>query len=453
MLVYRQRVTRLRYLVRACLAVGVLAAVLLVAAAQAAGPAVLEPNDPFWRQSWSQYVLRMPEAWSRTTGSPDVVVATVDTGVDPAIQDLQGQLVPGWDFIANDSALRDTVGHGTHVASVIAAAGNNGIGIAGYCWGCRIMPVRITKDGKATGPQIAQGVYWAVDHGARIITIGLNSGDQDYDEQVAMRYARERGVLVIASAGNTGTEALRYPASYPEVLPVAATNDSDVLYFWSSRGRWVPLAAPGCQLVLDPAVGPGTLCGTSFTPAVVAGIAGLMLSLKPSLTPDEIVRTLVSTSIPVAGIGGGRLDPVAALNAVAPAPQPSVTSGGVQSTSGSVAGQPAAASGTQVQWAARTTELRSGVMRSRLSTFVRAGAGRLDVHLLASRAAECQVSIALPNGDFVLSVFPPGEPNLLSMSHVVKKAGRHRVDIYCDSKRRRSYTLEISAVSPPEKKK
>ncbi len=114
-----------------------------------------------------------------------------------------------------------------------------------------------------------------------------------------MRYAREKGVLVIASAGNTGTEALRYPAAYPGVLPVAATNDSDVLYFWSSRGSWVPLSAPGCQLVLDASVGPGTLCGTSFTPAVVAGVAGLMLSLKPSLTADEIVQALVSTAVPV----------------------------------------------------------------------------------------------------------------------------------------------------------
>ena len=264
-----------------------------------------------------------------------------------------------------------------------------------------------------------------------------------------MRYAREKGVLVIASAGNIGDEALRYPASYPGVLPVAATNDSDILYFWSTRGRWVPLAAPGCQLVLDPAVGPGTLCGTSFTPAVVAGIAGLMLSLKPSLTPDEIVQALVSTSIPVVGIGGGRIDPVAALNAIAP-PEPSETSGSGQSAGSTVAGQSGPTSGKQALIAARTTELRTGVLRARLSTSIRVGSGRLDVHLLTSRAAECHVSIVLANGDFVLSVLPPGEPNLFSMSHVVK-AGKQRVDIYCDGKRRRSYQLEISGVTPPAK--
>ncbi|MGZ5402998.1 MAG: S8 family serine peptidase, partial [Aeromicrobium sp.] len=108
-----------RYLGAVLAAAAVLLAVLAVAGARAAGPAPLEPNDPYWRQSWSQYLLRMPEVWARTTGSADVVIATVDTGVDASIQDLQGQLVPGWDFVANDAVPRDTVGHGTHVASVM----------------------------------------------------------------------------------------------------------------------------------------------------------------------------------------------------------------------------------------------------------------------------------------------------------------------------------------------
>ena len=448
--------TRLGYLVRASWIAAVLAAAVLVPAAETAslGAAAslgstaslagsLEPNDPYWRQSWSQAVLRMPEVWARTTGSPDVVIATVDSGVDLSVADLQGALVPGWDFIQNDAVPRDTVGHGTHVASVIAARGNNGIGIAGYCWSCRIMPVRITPDGSATGPQIAQGIYWAVDHGARIITIGLNSGTGDYDESVAVRYARDRGVLVIASAGNTGTEALRYPAAYDGVLPVAAVNDSDLLYFWSSRGSWVPLAAPGCQLVLDPAVGPGTLCGTSFTPAVVAGIAGLMLSLRPSLTPAEIIAAIRSTAVPVQGINGGRINPLAALAAVAPesaAPSTGTPPAGVDS---SVAASVPAAPVT------RELELRSGVIRSNLTRDVRVGAGRLDIQLRASRVAECQISLRLPDGEIVLSLLPPGDPNLLSMSQRVK-AGRHRIEINCDSSRRRSYTISISHVAAPK---
>lgn len=432
--------TRSGDLVRALVAL-VVALALAAAVLVQGGQAALEPNDPFWRQSWSQVILRMPEVWQRTTGSPDVIIGMVDTGVDPSIPDLQGQLVPGWDFVANDAVPRDTAGHGTHVASVIAARGNNGIGIAGYCWECRIMPVRITPNGQATPQQIAQGIYWAVDHGARIITIGLNSGSPNFDEGSAMAYARSKGVLVIASAGNTGTEALRYPAAYPGVLAVAATNDSDILYFWSSRGRWVPLSAPGCQLVLDVAVGQGTLCGTSFTPGAVAGVAGLMLSLNPSLTADQIVDALVSTAAPVNGIGGGRIDPLAALNAVAP--EPATEGGGtvVPAGSGSAGGGT-----TMVTPVTKTLEFRRGVMRHRLTHTVRVGAGRLDVQLHASRVEECQISVVTPTRDFVLSLLPPGEPTLLSMSQTVK-AGRHRVEIECDSTRRRSYTLEISSIA------
>ncbi len=419
--------------------VGVAAVAVTVALAQSSGGAAgqVEPSDPYWRQSWSQAVLRMPEVWARTTGSPEVVIATVDTGVDPSIPDLQGALVPGWDFLRGDAVPRDTVGHGTHVASVIAARGNNGIGIAGYCWACRIMPVRISADGSATGQQIADGVYWAVDHGARIVTIGLNSGFESFDESAAVRYAHDKGVLVVASAGNTGTEALRYPAAYPGVLPVAAVNDSDVLYFWSSRGTWVPLAAPGCQLVLDPAVGAGTLCGTSFTPAVVAGIAGLMIALQPSLTPDRIMQVLESTAVPVKGIGGGRINALAALDAVAPPPP---TAPGAAAPAGSGSSQGPLFTGRQVQ-------TKAGVMRSRVSRVVRVGAGRLDVLFQASHVAECTIALALANGEFVVGVLPPGEPNLTNLSEVVK-AGKQRVEVTCDSTRRRSYQLEISSQSP-----
>ena len=442
--------TRLGYLVRAGWIAAVLAAALLVSVAESASPgttatrATLEPNDPYWRQSWSQAVLRMPEVWARTTGSPDVVIAMVDSGVNPAIADLAGALVPGWDFTRGDAVPRDTIGHGTQVASVIAARGNNGIGIAGYCWGCRLMPVRVTEDGAANGPQIARGIYWAVEHGARIITIGLNSGSENNEARAAVRYARDRGVLVIASAGNTGTNALRYPAAYEGAVPVAGVNDSDALYFWSSRGSWVSLAAPGCQLVLDPWVGPGTQCGTSYTPAVVAGIAGLMLSLRPSLTPAEIEAALRATAVPVEGINGGRINPLAALEAVAPAPAPTPTV-----PTPPAGGDPGVVVPVPAPPATREIELGSGVIRSSLTRSVRVGAGRLDIQLRAKRVGECQISLRTPAGQILLSLLRPGDANLLSMSRRVK-AGRHRVEIDCAPSRRRAYTISISHVAAPK---
>jgi subtilisin family serine protease len=429
------------------LALGVVTAALVAASSSSAAPraAKLEPNDPYWKQSWSQALLRMPEVWGRTTGSESVVIATVDTGVDPSVDDLKGQLVPGWDFVAGDATPRDTAGHGTHVASVIAAKADNGVGIAGYCSGCRIMPVRITRDGSASGEQIAQGINWAVDHGARIITIGFNSSDESFDEHAAIAYARKRGVLVVASAGNTGTEALRFPAGYPEALAVGATNDADALYFWSSRGKWVPLTAPGCQLVLDPSVGPGTLCGTSFTPAVVAGVAGLMLSMRPGLSPDQIISTLVATAKPINGIGGGRIDPLAALAAIAPEqpgtpPPPPPPPPGPGGTSQST--------GTAVQVIeTRTLQLRSGIMRRRVTRVVTVGDGRLDVHLQASRVRDCQISVVLPDGGLYLSLLPPGEPTLRNATLKVTK-GRHRITVDCDPGPRRYYTLSLEFVRP-----
>jgi uncharacterized protein (DUF697 family) len=290
-------------------------AALLVAslAFAGAGRAATVPNEPVWGQEWALHKLQMPDVWDITTGSPDVVIATVDTGVNPAIGDLQGALVPGWDFIQDDAVPRDTQGHGTHLASALVARGNNGQGIAGLCWQCKLMPVRVSDDGSATGGEIAEGINWAVTHGARIIVIGLNAGGApDPAERQAVLNAAARGVLVVASAGNTGTSELRYPAAFPEVLAVGATNDFDQLYFWSTRGPWVKLAAPGCMMIIDAAVGPGTLCGTSFTPAAVAGVAALLFSLNPGLTMYQVHAALVSTAIPVAGIGGGRLNPLGA---------------------------------------------------------------------------------------------------------------------------------------------
>jgi subtilisin family serine protease len=408
--------------------------------------AKLEPNEPVWQLEWALHHLDMPTVWGITTGSPDIVIATVDTGVDPSIADLRDNLVPGWDFIVGDSAPRDTAGHGTHLASALVAKGNNGTGIAGYCWQCRLMPVRISADGKASGASIARGIRWAVDHGARLVVIGLNSGDDDPDEHEAVRYATSKGALVVASAGNTGRAEPRFPAAFPEVLAVAATNDSDVLYFWSTRGDWVQLAAPGCHMIIDPAVGPGTLCGTSFTPAAVAGVAALLWSLKPSLTAGEIRDALVRTAKPVTGIGGGRIDPMKAIEAlgllpaapaapVQPQTPPAQPSGSAQSTTA-----------TRKATGRRSTELTTGVMRGTIRRTLKLAAGRLEVQFQAVRAGECVIAVAAPR-DYLLSLLPPSDPTLLSMTELVR-AGRHTVEISCSPARRRSYTIAITAQRP-----
>lgn len=418
---------------------------LVLFAASASGANGLVPNDPFYPQQWGQRVLDMPELWKYTTGDPSIVIAMVDTGVNYGIKDLEGQFVQGWDMVDNDPISEDTSPgrHGTYVSSAMASRGNNGSEIAGYCWGCKIMPVRVSRGDKVTSGAIAAGITWAVDHGARIITVGFSSDVENYEELAAVRYAREKGVLVVASSGNTGNTEPRYPGAYPEVLSAAATDDLDRIYFWSTRGSWVKLAAPGCAMIIDPTIGPGTQCGTSFTPAVVAGIAGLLLSLKPSLTDDELFDLLVRTAKPIPGVGGGRIDPVAAVRALGvPEPAPASTPAEPPTGNGSGSTQPPPASAPT-----RGLSLRSGVMRSRTTRSVRVGAGRLEVHFAASRVAECEIVVITPKGEFNLSLLPPTDARLRSLTQIVK-AGVHRIDVQCDPARRRSYQLSISAQLP-----
>ena len=186
----------------------VLLLVLVALALSGGAGGAIQPNDPVWAEQLGVRQIGLPEVWESTTGDPNIVIATVDTGAN-GFPDLEGAFVPGYDFVGSDFEPEDTHSHGTRVASVIAARGNNGIGMAGHCWGCRVMPV---------------------DRGARIINVSLShSGSPDAEEAAAVRYAIERGVIVVASAGNSGTEAPQYPGAYPGVLAVGASDDLDDL--------------------------------------------------------------------------------------------------------------------------------------------------------------------------------------------------------------------------------
>lgn len=435
---------------RAVVAAAAGAAVLLVAST-AGGADGLVPNDPYYPQQWGQRVLDMPEVWKYTTGDPNVIIAMVDTGVTYGLADVQGQFVPGWDLVDNDPISEDVSPgrHGTYVSTALAAIGNNGADTTGYCWGCKIMPVRVTRGDNANRSLIAAGIRWAVEHGARIITVGFSGDIENFEERAAVRYAREKGALVISSAGNTGQSDARYPAFYPDVLSVAATDDQDRLYFWSTRGDWVRLAAPGCAMVIDPTIGPGTQCGTSLTLPSVAGIAGLLLSLKPSMSDDELYDLLVRTSRPVAGIGGGRIDPVAAIKALGiPEPAPPPPPAGTTTTgTGGVDGGTAA---NGAPTSARTLSFRSGVMKERISRFLRVGGGRLEVHFAAARVRECQIFVVSPQNEFTLSLLRPIDQRLRSFTEIVQ-AGRHRIDVECEPARKRSYQLSISGQAPKQR--
>ncbi len=283
--------------------------------APAVQPATVVPTDPAWPQQWGLSQIDAPAAWHVSAGSKPIVIAVVDSGVDPTQPDLQGALVPGADFADGTGDTSDQYGHGTMVAGVIAARPDNGLGGAGICWSCRVMPVKVLgADGSGTAAAIADGIRYAADHGANVISMSFVLSGPDSGVESALDHAHSRGVLLVAAAGNNGTDTPTYPASYPDVVSVAAVDPSGALYPWSARGSWVTLAAPGCAFTTAPGASfVGNFCGTSAAAPLVAGLAGLALSAGSGSAAD-VEAALEQTAVPLPGaVGSGRVDALALL--------------------------------------------------------------------------------------------------------------------------------------------
>ena len=401
----------------------------------------VQPNDPVWAEQLGARQIGLPQVWETTTGDPGVVIATVDTGAN-GIPDLEGAFVRGYDFVENDFEPQDTHGHGSRVASVIAARGNNQLGMAGHCWGCRVMPIRVSANGSASPARIAAGIRYAVDQGVRIINVSLShAGSPDAAEAAAVKYAIDHDVIVVASAGNAGTETPQYPGAYPGVLAVGATDDLDTLYFWSSFGPWVSLTAPGCQMVTDWTTPPGTICGTSFTPAVVAAVAGLLLSKNPTLTGSQVVAALRVTARPVVGVAYGRVDPVAAfrwLGLLSPTASPAAAAP-PSPTSAPLVPTPAPG-----QLFTRQTLFETGTFKRGFRSTFSVGRGRFEMQLLTPLASSCSLSLRKAGE---LTVAAPAVKNLISLSARVT-AGRHTAEVQCRGARTRQYSLGVIAMFP-----
>jgi subtilisin family serine protease len=294
------------------------------------------PTDPLWGMQWGAALTEAPTAWAVTKGSASVVVAVLDTGVDLSQPDLQGALVPGYDFVNEDADPSDDNGHGTGIAGIVAARAGNGLGGAGFCPRCSVMPVKVVSAaGLASDVDVAPGITWAVDHGANVINMSFG-GTYSSTIASAIDYATARGVLVVAAAGNNGDSNSFYPAADAGVLSVAGTQPDDQLYPWSNYGPWVSVAAPGCDLTTIRGGQYGEFCGTSASAPVVSGVAALAMSYSPSSSAEAIKLALTSSTRTVGGVTNGRVNvanTLAALGAtflpappVAPAPLPAAPS-------------------------------------------------------------------------------------------------------------------------------
>ncbi len=239
----------------------------------------MTPNDTLYAKQWNLAKISAPTAWDVSQGGYGPI-AIVDTGIDAGHSDLSGEVSGGYNFVSSSNDTTDDNGHGTHVAGIIAGVTNNTNGVASIGYKGGLMPIKVLDaNGSGTYGDVASGITYAADHGAKIINLSLGGSSASQTLQSAVSYAEQRGVIVVAAAGNNGNNAAVYPADYPGVIAVSATTSSDDLASFSSYGSNIIVSAPGVGIISTYNNGGyATMSGTSMAAPEVAGLLGLALS-------------------------------------------------------------------------------------------------------------------------------------------------------------------------------
>ncbi|MCB0320759.1 MAG: S8 family serine peptidase, partial [Bdellovibrionales bacterium] len=306
------------------------------------------PNDPKFSDLWGMSKIHAPEAWDTATGSREVVVAVLDTGVDYNHSDLADNMwenpneVPGngldddgngWiddqygiDVYNHDGDPFDDHGHGTHCAGTIGGKGNNSNGVAGVNWNVKIMALKfLGANGGGSTMDAIVGIDYARQMGVDVINASFGGRYASSLLEDSIRQAEEAGVLFVAAAGNNGTDndaIPHYPSGFEidGILSVGATDDGDALAWFSNFGASsVDVAAPGVSILSTlPNNGYGVLSGTSMAAPHVAGLAALVKSIYPDLTPSELKNVIVNSVDGVGGLSGkllsgGRINAASAV--------------------------------------------------------------------------------------------------------------------------------------------
>lgn len=290
------------------------------------------PNDPLYGKQWNLRSINVEAAWQETKGS-GVTVAVIDTGVT-RVPDLQKtEFAAGYDFVNDRTLATDDNGHGTHVAGTIAQSTNNDYGVAGIAYEAKVMPLKVLDAyGSGTVADIAEAIKFAADNDADVINMSLGGGGESQLMKEAIEYAHNKGVVIIAAAGNSNQNAAGYPARYPRVIGVSALDASGEKAPYSNFGAGVDISAPGgstaggneaggiLQNTIDAETGESIFAafqGTSMASPHVAGVAALIKAMGVE-EPEQIANVLKESSRaieqdPLNHFGSGQLDAAAAV--------------------------------------------------------------------------------------------------------------------------------------------
>jgi thermitase len=257
------------------------------------------PNDLLYsRYQWNLPAIDTEAGWTLSRGKKGVAIAVIDSGIDLDHPDLVHRLQKGYNVLADNAIPEDDNGHGTHVAGIIASQPNNREGVAGITWFNPIMPIKaLNSEGYGTSFDVAKAIHWAVDHGAKVINLSLGNYQPSTMLEEAIRYAYDRDVVLIAASGNDSTAQPSFPAAYPEVISVGAVDPDLSFAHYSNYGTYLDVVAPGTNIASTFSQHRyAALSGTSMAAPHVTALAGLIRSLNPHLTNDDVKQIIIKTA-------------------------------------------------------------------------------------------------------------------------------------------------------------
>lgn len=247
------------------------------------------PNDPNYSSQWYLPKISAPGGWDISNGMPNVIVAMIDSGLNPSDPEFSPKLVPGWNFVSGNSTIVDNNGHGSATTLAAAAATNNNYNAAGVAWNNQIMPLVVCdSSGSCSWSKVASAITWAADHGAKVINMSLGGTSDSSAMQSAVNYAWSKGLVIVAAACNYATSNPCYPAAEQNVVAVSATDSNNNLASFSNYGSYIDVAAPGVSI--------NGWSGTSFSSPIAAGVAALIFSANPALTNSQVVSLMESNA-------------------------------------------------------------------------------------------------------------------------------------------------------------